>query len=206
MSPPFEATILSVSLSLIAAYLLGALPFAVWVGQLRGADPRKRGSKNPGASNVARTLGVKWGLLTLLMDGLKGFAAIYLIRALYAQSSVDAWLSAEMWQAFGGLSAVLGHCTSPFLGFKGGRGVATTGGGLLALHMGLGLLCMIGWLLALMVSQRPAWASLILSAVMILLSQSQDVSDPTRIYALLCALIIVVRHWTHLVRLLSRLR
>jgi len=193
----------SITLSLLGAYLIGALPFAVWVGRLKGVDPRTRGSKNPGASNVARTLGVKWGLLTLLLDGLKGYVAVQLIASLCVQRDPSAWLSHEMWQASAGLMAVLGHSSSPFLGFKGGRGVATTGGGLIALHPGLGTLCALGWLLALMVTQRPAWASLLLSGVMIALSQSPDVSDPTRLYALLSALIIVARHWEHIIKLVS---
>jgi len=202
VSAVIEATPLNVCLSLVVTYVLGALPFAVWIGRLKGVDPRKRGSKNPGASNVARTIGVKWGLLTLFFDGLKGFVAVTLIFRFTAHDP-EAWLSRELWGALTGLMAVLGHCSSPFLGFKGGRGVATTGGGLLALHPGLGLLCSLGWLLALMVTQRPAWASLILCAVMLLLSQAQGVSEATQLFAILSAVVIVLRHWTHLVKLLS---
>lgn len=198
-----EATSLSIGLSLVGAYLLGALPFAVWVGKLKGVDPRARGSKNPGASNVARTLGVRWGLLTLALDGLKGYLAALCITRYGTQAQPNALLSNELWSALAGFMAVLGHCSSPFLGFKGGRGVATTGGGLLALHPGLGALCSIGWVLALMVTQRPAWASLLLCAVMLVLSQAQGVSDATQLFAILSSVVIVLRHWTHLVKLVS---
>lgn len=203
MNMIIDAQPLSLVLTLLASYLFGALPFAVWVGQLKGIDPRTRGSKNPGASNVARTLGVKWGLLILVLDALKGYLVVQLIAHFCTQNNRETWFSLEMWQAFAGVFAVLGHSTSPFLGFKGGRGVATTGGGLLALHTGLGLLCALGWFLTLMVTQRPAWASLILSAVMLVLSQSQGVSDATQLFTLLSAVIIVIRHWSHVVKMMK---
>ena len=64
--------------TLVCGYLLGSLPFAVWVGQLAGQDPRKKGSKNPGTSNVTRLTGWKWGILTLLLDLGKGMGATWL--------------------------------------------------------------------------------------------------------------------------------
>ena len=187
------------------AYLIGALPFAVWVGRARGVDPRSRGSKNPGASNVARTLGLKWGLLTLALDALKGAAGVWLVSFgvpfLSPQSDLQGLTYLHSATAF---AAVLGHTTSPFLAGKGGRGVATSAGALLALHSGLGLLCGLVWALTLLITQTPAWASLTLAGLMVALSTHPDVSDPVRLFVILSAALIMVRHWGHLKKLIKR--
>lgn len=104
------------------SYLIGALPFSAWVASRRGVDIRKVGSGNPGATNVARTVGMRWGILSFLLDAGKGVAAAALTGALQAP------------MALSGL-AVIGHNWSPFLRFGGGKGVATT----------LGLLLPISW-------------------------------------------------------------
>ena len=194
-------------LVLVSAYLVGALPFAVWVGRIKGVDPRSRGSKNPGASNVARTLGVKWGLLTLALDAGKGALATLMSPQLFALLSVGAAHTTNgelnLLPALAAFASVLGHTTSPFLRGKGGRGVATTGGALVALHTGLGLLCALAWALVLLITQTPAWASLCLAVLMVTLSLRAEVAEPTQLFALLSATLIVVRHWSHIKRLLS---
>ncbi len=111
-------------LLVIAAYLLGSVSFGVLVARLtRGVDPRLEGSRNPGATNVARTCGVKWGVAVLVLDFLKGFAPVALAVATHAP-----W----PWISLVAFAAVLGHCYSVFLGFKGGKAVATTLGVLAA--------------------------------------------------------------------------
>ncbi len=105
-------------LIVLAAGFLGAIPFGVVVTRLLGSeDPRKSGSGNIGATNVLRTSGWKSGALTLLLDVLKGVAALLLSR--YAAPGVPAL------EALAALAAVLGHMYSPFTGFRGGKGVAT---------------------------------------------------------------------------------
>ncbi len=183
---------LTPALLLLLSYALGALPFAVWVGRLKGVDPRASGSKNPGATNVTRTAGLKWGLLTLLLDALKGAAAVWLLSA-----------HGLGWAAAAGWLAVLGHCTSPLLSFRGGRGVATTGGALLALHLGLGLAAVFTWLLALLVTRRAAWASLALSGGVVLLSLQPDVPSAVQLFCAGAGALIAARHWEYLKALLS---
>lgn len=201
---------------LIIAYVLGALPFAVWIGRRAGNDPRTGGSKNPGASNVARTAGMRWGLITLILDACKGGLIPSLILGGYLISNPQqiqgqdtaemltriSWHSGlEEWAAFAGVSSVLGHITSPFLNFKGGRGVATALGVMFALHFGLASLSVFVWLTVLMLSRTPAWSSLALSACFIIFSQATNVSDSVRIFSVCAATLIVVRHWTHLQKL-----
>lgn len=106
---------------LLAAYLLGALPFSVWIARARGIDVRKVGSGNPGATNVLRSAGRGPGLLALAFDVAKGVVAVVLAHQLAPSA---AWLG---WAA---LAAVCGHVFSVFLGFRGGKGVATAAGAL----------------------------------------------------------------------------
>ncbi len=116
--------ILTTLLALILAYLLGALPAAVWVARSRGIDIRSVGSGNAGATNVQRALGWGPGLAVALFDAAKGAAAVYLARAL----NLDA-----PWAALCGVAAILGHNYSVFANFKGGKGVATSFGTITAI-------------------------------------------------------------------------
>ena len=112
-------------------YLLGAVPVGVIVGRLAGGvDLREHGSRRTGATNALRTLGTGWAATVLLLDLAKGAAAVLLARALFDASSAA---SGEWVVAGAALAAVVGHTWSIFIGLRGGRGVATTAGGLLAL-------------------------------------------------------------------------
>jgi glycerol-3-phosphate acyltransferase PlsY len=116
----------SVALWLAASYLLGATPTAYIAGRLaRGIDLREHGSKNLGATNVYRVLGWRWAIPVALIDVLKGTIPV----ALFAR-----WAAGGPWLAVAlGVAAVLGHVFSPFMRFKGGKGVATALGVFLAL-------------------------------------------------------------------------
>jgi len=103
---------------ILLGYLLGSIPFGLILVRLRtGRDVRQSGSGNIGATNVLRTTGKAWGVITLLLDALKGAAAVLIARALLPEGSLAVHLVA--------LAAVLGHCYPIWLGFKGGKGVAT---------------------------------------------------------------------------------
>ena len=119
---------------LAASYFLGGIPTGYIIGRLKGIDIRKFGSGNPGTANVYRTLG-KWpGILTFAVDFLKGFApAMTAMHFFYIQGSAD-FSKGHWWipVAAGGL-AIAGHIWTPFLGFKGGKGVATAAGVFMAL-------------------------------------------------------------------------
>jgi glycerol-3-phosphate acyltransferase PlsY len=118
-----NATLISIP---VAAYLIGSIPFGLLLGKLFGAaDVRKAGSGNIGATNVARVAGPLAGVLTLLLDAAKGALAVVLASRLSEQSST--------WMMIAGLSALLGHCFPIWLGFHGGKGVATAAGVFLVL-------------------------------------------------------------------------
>ena len=119
---------------LLASYLLGGIPTGYIIGRIKGIDIRKFGSGNPGTANVYRTLG-KWpGILTFIVDFLKGFApAMIAMHFFYIEGSAD-FSKGHWWipVAAGGL-AIAGHIWTPFLSFKGGKGVATSAGVFMAL-------------------------------------------------------------------------
>lgn len=117
---------------LVAAYILGAVPSSYIAGRLRGVDLRKEGSGNLGATNAFRVLGAKYALPVVIGDILKGWVP----AALFASADTS---TAPGWALAYGAAAVLGHTFSPFVGFRGGKGVATGAGVLLALAP-LGLL------------------------------------------------------------------
>lgn len=104
----------------IASYLVGAVPFGLLIGRLAGIDVRTSGSGNIGATNVTRLAGKKFGVFTLVLDCLKGFLPIYLASKVVPQGP-----GREMVILLCGIMAVVGHMFPVYLGFKGGKGVAT---------------------------------------------------------------------------------
>lgn len=125
---------------IISAYLLGSIPTAVWVGKgFYGIDIREHGSKNAGATNTIRVLGWKAGLPVMIVDILKGFAAVALIRFVQSPpAGTDQFVNCQL--ILGG-TAVIGHVFPVFAGFRGGKGVATLFGMVLAISPYSTLVC-----------------------------------------------------------------
>ena len=124
-------------IAIAVGYLLGSLPFGYWAGRLRGIDLRLTGSGNTGATNVMRVLGLKIGLPVMALDIGKGAAAVVIARALSSDDIVPVLAAA---------AAVTGHMYPLFLGFRGGKGVATGAGTMLALVPWIGVAAFILWL------------------------------------------------------------
>lgn len=135
------------------SYLLGSVCSAVIVCRLFSLpDPRAEGSKNPGATNVLRLAGKKYALMVLVVDMLKGFIPVLLIKALGGGLIL---------LGFTCFFAVIGHMYPLFFGFKGGKGVATAMGGLLGLHLMLGVSAITTWLLIVHFSHYSSLASIV---------------------------------------------
>src|SRR4029450_5885619 len=117
---------------LAGSYLLGSIPFGYLAGRLAGIDIRQAGSGNVGATNVVRVLGKKYGYPVFALDVLKGFGPVK-ISMLMAPGLPQHWNSPEIFGIVAAISSVLGHLYPPWLKFKGGKGVATSAGALLAL-------------------------------------------------------------------------
>ncbi len=106
--------------ALLISYLVGSIPFGLLFSRMAGKDVRKEGSGNIGATNVNRVLGKKLGILTLLCDVAKGFLPVFVASIMLPEGD-----NQELYIGLCGLTAVLGHMFSIYLGFKGGKGVAT---------------------------------------------------------------------------------
>jgi glycerol-3-phosphate acyltransferase PlsY len=131
----------------IGAFLIGSIPFGYLVGRFAyRTDLRKHGSGNIGAMNALRTLGTKGAVVVLLLDAAKGALPVLLVDALGYGAGVLVCVAAAC--------AVLGHCFSPWLGWKGGKGVATAFGAIFALCWPAGLVCVGAWLLGALVVTR----------------------------------------------------
>ena len=117
---------------LLGAYLVGAIPFGYLIGRMRGVDVRTVGSKNIGATNVYRTVGKKWGFLAFFCDFLKGFAPTLLACGYFPVSDSASGLRLDL-PILVGLACVIGHTLTVFMRFRGGKGVATAFGMLVAL-------------------------------------------------------------------------
>ncbi len=134
-------------------YLLGSLSFAVLLSRLFGtADPRASGSGNPGATNMLRLAGKKIAILTLLGDLAKGLLPVLIARLLGLSDMQQAWV---------GLAAVIGHLYPLYFNFRGGKGVATAAGMLLALYPPAALLAAVAWLVTFKLSRTSSLASLV---------------------------------------------
>jgi glycerol-3-phosphate acyltransferase PlsY len=138
---------IAVIVALIGAYLMGSIPFGLLIGKMRGIDIRTVGSCNIGATNVMRSVGKSWGIITLLLDALKGWIPTALFGWILMQTGIfdsqPDWL-----KIICGCAAILGHNFPVFIGFKGGKGVATSAGVLLgiapaALLIGLGAFALV---------------------------------------------------------------
>ncbi len=177
--------------SFVVAYLMGAIPCAVWVSRCWGLpDPRTAGSHNPGATNMLR-VGGKWpAVLTLLGDALKGAVAV-LLAMLFLPS---------MWWAWIGLVAVMGHLWPVFAGFKGGKGVATFLGVALALCWPVGLMLLGIWLLMAVCFRYSSLAALIATVLFPALLYFW-VGPIWLLPSILISLLIIGRHYQNITRL-----
>lgn len=189
---------LEVLLVVLFAYLIGSLSFAVILSRVFGLpDPRSYGSGNPGATNVLRSGRKAVAALTLLGDALKGAVAVWL-----AQWATAVWGLPAYAPALAGLAAFVGHLWPVFFGFKGGKGVATALGLLLALNSWLGLACAGSWLLVFLATRISSLSALVaagLAPVYIWLLGGQWV-DTLAILGV--ALLIFWRHQANIGRLL----
>lgn len=144
----------------LLAYLLGSLSFAVIVSKLMGlSDPRSYGSKNPGATNVLRSGSKPAAVATLLLDGLKGWLPVVLVKWFGADYGLGDGTVAAV-----GFAAFLGHLYPVFFQFKGGKGVATAAGVLLGVSWILGLATLATWVIIAFFSRYSSLASLVSAA------------------------------------------
>lgn len=194
------------SVLLVGSYLLGSIPFGYVAGRLAGTDIRQAGSGNVGATNVVRVLGKRYGYPVFALDVLKGFGAVK-ISMLLAPGRPPEWNSPEIFGIFAAISSVLGHLYPPWLKFKGGKGVATSAGALLALTplatlIGVAIWVIVFWMTR-YVSLASVIAAIVLPLVILVISPHDQNKVGPLVFSSACVAIIVVwRHRSNLSRLM----
>lgn len=191
-------------LLIISAYLIGSIPTAYWIGKwFFNIDIREHGSKNMGASNTFRVLGSVWGIIVLIIDMGKGIAAVQLAHAVESSD----WLGSEssFWKLLFGLVAVGGHIFPIFAGFKGGKGVATLFGVVLAIQPWTALISVAAFVIVVFLTKYISLGSII--AVIVFAGcvwfAVQETNVYMRWFSIVAALLVVVMHWTNIKRLLA---
>jgi acyl phosphate:glycerol-3-phosphate acyltransferase len=199
---------LTVPFTLLAGYLLGSIPAGYLAGRwLRGVDIRTLGSGSTGATNVLRQFGKGPALVVFLVDVLKGTAAVLLAKALLEPLGAD-WVS-DSWVVAAGLAALAGHIWPVWLGWRGGKAVATALGMLLGLTWPVGLACFGVFLAVLSVSRIVSLSSVVaaLSLPLLMLGwfhdQGMGLRWPYLMLALLTSTLVIWRHRSNLQRLLA---
>lgn len=191
----------------IAAYFLGSIPTGFLAGKAKGIDVRKTGSGNIGATNVTRALGKKIGLVVLIVDALKGFLACRLTPMIAMQlAGMDPAADDPIHERFaviGGVCAILGHNYTFWLKFKGGKGIATTAGALLALMPVVGLICIATWLVFLALSRFVSIASIAAAVAVPVSAWAMDRSNLMIGVALVLGTLAIFKHRDNIRRLIA---
>jgi glycerol-3-phosphate acyltransferase PlsY len=181
--------------AILGAYLLGSIPFAVVSSRLFGlADPRSYGSGNPGATNVLRSGNKAAAVVTLLGDATKGWLAVFLANYFMLPNMVVGLVA---------LAVFFGHLFPVFLKFKGGKGVATAAGVLLALDWVLGVATLGLWLLTVLFSRYSSLGALIAAAGAPLLAAMMWGPNFQMLAVGVISLALISKHWPNLQRLLA---
>ena len=173
-------------LAAVLGFFVGAVNPATIIATVRHADLRQ-GSGNPGATNVGRVLGMRWGVVMGVLDVIKGLVPTFLAL----------WLADRFTAYAVGLAAVLGHVLSPFLRGRGGKGVATSMGAVLAVFPLLALVMLVVFGLTLWRTRSMAGSSMVATGLLGLYAGSAPLPDPVaagRVWGICIALLVIVRH------------
>lgn len=184
----------------LGAFLLGSIPTGYLVARAKGIDIRQHGSGNIGATNVFRTLGKPLGILVFVLDALKGFAAVWLASRFGGGSDWPVIIAA--------VAAIAGHNYTPWLGFKGGKGIATSAGVLIALMPWAVLAIALVWLAVFFATRYVSLASIsaaaaLPAAVGALWFYGCGGSAPLLGFSVLIAALAIWRHRSNIERLMA---
>ncbi len=187
----------------VIGYLLGSIPTAVWVGmRFYGIDVREHGSKNAGATNTFRVLGKKPGKIVLLIDVLKGLLAVLAPQLLFPELNYETLVLLKIIAA---VTVILGHVLPLFAGFKGGKGVATALGVIIAIHPLAACIC-LGIFLAVFLTFNYVSLGAIITSVffpIVLIFVFQEKSFPLIIFSIVIGSAVVITHKKNIVRLMN---
>jgi glycerol-3-phosphate acyltransferase PlsY len=191
-------------LLLIGAYLLGSIPTAVWIGKYYyRIDVREYGSGNAGATNVFRVLGKKAGIPVLLIDVLKGFAAVSLAHMSHYMPNSNQFMNLELVL---GIASLVGHIFPVFAQFRGGKGIATLLGIILAVHPQAALISIIIFIIVLLTTSYVSLSSMIAAMVfpVVVIVVFKTKVPSLIIFSILIAIMVLITHQKNIERLLRR--
>lgn len=221
----------------LIAFLLGSIPFGLFIARIKGIDIRQHGSGNIGATNVLRVVGKKYGITCLLLDALKGFVPVVIalnlvqiegrrvgipvpaLDSLALHLPAAEQLTGQLVHVVTGLFAILGHNYSPWVGFKGGKGIATSAGVLLAL-MPFAVVLLLGvWLLFFLITRYVSIASIAAAAALPLLThigarfhkgpdgltlwEAGTWNKPLFVFSVIIAVLAIWKHRVNIQRLMN---
>lgn len=190
---------------LVLAYLIGSIPTSVWIGRsVFGIDVRERGSKNAGATNAMRVFGWKVGLTVLIVDMLKGWLAVNLIHLTnYYIPETGDFIE---FQLLLGIAAILGHIFPVYVGFRGGKGVATLFGLILAINPEPTLLCVGIFIITLVVTKYVSLSSMVAGFAfpVMVIFVFKTTTPSLVIFSLIIAGLLLFTHQKNIERLLRR--
>lgn len=191
---------LSLSIVCLASYLLGAIPFGLVMARgIKGVDLRTVGSGNIGATNAMRVLGKPLGIVAFLLDLAKGFVPTYVLARYASDVNVDTPLLAE---SLCGVCAVLGHCFPVYLGFRGGKGVATGCGAVVGVQWLVFVIAGLVWVATLFTSRYVSLASIAMGIAFPIGAAILTPYAPAFIFAtILLTALVVVRHRSNIARM-----
>ena len=204
-----RADVLTVVATLAAGYLVGGVPFGYLAAHMRGVDIRRIGSGNIGATNVGRALGRWWGIVVLLVDIGKGFVPVFFLAPFIMARMGAAQMGSggvELARVTTGLGAILGHVLTPYLGFRGGKGVATSIGVFGALCSYWIALPLAAYVLVRKITGFVSAGSITLAVLLPVAAWLRSRELPagglfTIIFALAAGALILVRHSSNIARL-----
>jgi acyl phosphate:glycerol-3-phosphate acyltransferase len=178
-------------LAVVAAYLLGSMPFGFWIGRLMGHDLRVEGSGNTGATNALRVLGKEVGILVMVLDIGKGTLAVVIASQLGGTGT----------EVLAATAAVLGHAFPVFLRFRGGKAVATGAGAMLGLAPITAVIAFTVWIAVIGLTRYVSLASLIAAVLFPILAIAFDEPWPVIAFTLCAASFVFWRHRANIARL-----
>ena len=195
-------------LFLTFAYLIGAFPSAVWLGQtFYNTDVREYGSGNAGATNTFRTLGAKAGFPVLLMDILKGWLAVNLVYFITDNQLLSDEKFFELKLVFG-IAAVIGHLFPVYTGFRGGKGIATMLGFMLGIYWEAALLSALVFVITFLISKYVSLSSIIASLafpfIVIVILGINNTNTSLIIFSIFVPILSLITHQKNIERLIRR--
>jgi len=190
-------------------FFTGSIPFGFLLGKLRGIDIRQEGSGNIGSTNVFRILGRKSGIFCLILDALKGFLPVFLAHQWVPDNTLG-----DSIEVLTAMACILGHNYSPWIGFKGGKGIATTGGALIALMPAAVVLLVLIFIIVTRITKYVSLGSIATGIALPIITalgsyyhiQAGDIppggwNKPLFIFSLVAGIMAVWKHRSNIARL-----